>query len=212
MGARINRMDETVDNFELAAVKSNREFEATDELLAERALSGDEQAFEQIFERHRRRVARIIGRFFNQPERVEEIVQEVFTKLYFALGAYSVQRGASFAAWLSRITINACYDHLRRERRRPESAAVRITETEAAQLRERAHQMSDAESSLISRDLADKLLARLSADDRLVLTLLDVEEMAVADISEVTGWSVSKVKVRAHRARAALRRVLDQYT
>jgi RNA polymerase sigma-70 factor (ECF subfamily) len=51
----------------------------------------------------------------------------------------------------------------------------------------------------------------LSAEDRLVLTLLEVEEMPVADISEVTGWSVSKVKVRAHRARAALRRVLDQF-
>jgi RNA polymerase sigma-70 factor (ECF subfamily) len=204
-------MDETVDNFDLAAVKSNRVLEDTDESLARRAWAGDETAFEQIFERHRQRVARIAGRFFNRPERVEEIVQEVFTKTYFALGDYSVQRGASFAAWLSRITINACYDHLRRARRRPESALDQITEIEVARLRARAFQPGDAESSLISRDLADKLLARLSAEDRLVLTLLEVEEMPVADISEVTGWSVSKVKVRAHRARAALRRVLDQF-
>jgi RNA polymerase sigma-70 factor (ECF subfamily) len=204
-------MDETVDNFDLGAVKQRAALEATDESLAEMAWAGDERAFEQIFERHRRRVARIAGRFFNRQEKVEEVVQEVFTKLYFALGDYSVRRGASFAAWLSRITINACYDHLRRARRRPESALDRITEDEAAQLKSRAFETRDAETSLISRDLADKLLSRLSAEDRLVLTLLAVEEMPVTDISEVTGWSVSKVKVRAHRARAALRRVLGEF-
>ena len=64
---------------------------------------------------------------------------------------------------------------------------------------------------LVSRDLATKLLSRLSADDRLVLTLLDVEGFSVAEIAEVTNWSISKVKVRAHRARAHLRRVLQRY-
>src|SRR2546430_14107767 len=69
----------------------------------------------------------------------------------------------------------------------------------------------DIESGLVSRDLAVKLLARLSAEDRLVLTLLDVEGFSVAEIAEMTSWSVSKVKVRAHRARAHLRRVLRRY-
>ena len=202
-------MDETVDQFDLAAVKSNAVVEATDDSLAEMACAGDELAFELIFERYRRRVARIAGRFFNRPEKVEEIVQEVFTKLYFALGDYSAEHGAGFAAWVSRIAINACYDRLRRDRRRPESALDHITDADIARLRARVHQSSDAESAVISRDLADKLLARLSADDRLVLTLLEVEEMPVAAISQITGWSVSKVKVRAHRARAALRRTLD---
>ena len=70
---------------------------------------------------------------------------------------------------------------------------------------------SDVESALVSRDLAVKLLARLSADDRLVLTLLDVEGFSVAEIAEMTSWSVSKVKVRAHRARAHLRRVMQRF-
>jgi RNA polymerase sigma-70 factor (ECF subfamily) len=69
----------------------------------------------------------------------------------------------------------------------------------------------NAESAAISRDLANKLLARLSADDRLVLTLLDAEDMPVAEIARLTGWSASKVKVRAHRARLALRRVLGDF-
>ena len=69
----------------------------------------------------------------------------------------------------------------------------------------------DVETQLVSRDLATKLLARLSAEDRLVLTLLDVEGFSVAEIAEMTNWSISKVKVRAHRARANLRRVLQRY-
>ena len=69
----------------------------------------------------------------------------------------------------------------------------------------------DAESIAVSRDLANKLLARLGAEDRLVLTLLDGEGMQVSDLAEITGWSTSKVKVRAHRARIALRRVLADF-
>jgi RNA polymerase sigma-70 factor (ECF subfamily) len=76
----------------------------------------------------------------------------------------------------------------------------------------RAARQADAETATISRDLANKLLARLGADDRLVLTLLDVEEMGVSDIAEAMGWTVSKVKVRAHRARNALRRIVSEYT
>ncbi len=64
---------------------------------------------------------------------------------------------------------------------------------------------------MISRDLANKLLARLAPDDRIVLTLLDAEELSVAEIALVMGWTVSKVKVRAHRARQALRRVLGEF-
>ena len=188
--------------------------EATDESLVEAVRGGDESAFELIFERHRRRVARMVGRFFNRPERVEEILQEVFTKAYFALGTYSAERGPSFAAWLSRVAINSCYDELRRARRRPESSLSDITSEEIVWLNSQLRHHSgsrDAESAVISRDLANKLLARLSADDRLVLTLLDGEELSVAEIAVLMGWKISKVKVRAHRARQSLRRLLREF-
>ncbi|HEX8185799.1 MAG TPA: sigma-70 family RNA polymerase sigma factor [Blastocatellia bacterium] len=209
-------MDEAADNFDLATIEPclNEAEEATDESLVATICAGDESAFERLFERHRRRVARIISRFFNRPERVEEIVQEVFTKVYFALDNYSSGRGTSFAAWLSRITINACYDELRRARRRPESSISDITDDEVMWLNARMHVETaggDAESVAVSRDLANKLLARLGAEDRLVLTLLDGEGLPVSDLAELTGWSISKVKVRAHRARAALRRVLADF-
>src|ERR1043166_4522063 len=186
--------------------------EQTDDVLVAAAASGDETAFEQLFERHRRQVARVASRFFTQREQIEEIIQDSFTKAYFALGTYHGTHAASFKAWLSQIAINCCYDHLRRARRRPEQGFGDIEESEAqefaAQLRSPPR---DVETELVSRDLATKLLSRLSAEDRLVLTLLDVEGFSVAEIAEVTKWSISKVKVRAHRARANLRRVLQRY-
>lgn len=186
--------------------------ESTDDALVSQAAAGDEGAFEQLFERHRRQVARIAGRFFAQREQIEEIIQDSFTKAYFALNTYHGTHAASFKAWLAQITVNCCYDHLRRARRRPEQGFGDIEDTEAQQFA--GHLRSapkDVEAKLISRDLATKLLARLSAEDRLVLTLLDVEGFSVAEIAEMTNWSVSKVKVRAHRARAHLRRILRRY-
>ena len=186
--------------------------EWTDDALVAAAGAGDEAAFEQLFERHRRQVARIAGRFFAQREQIEEIIQDSFTKAYFALSTYHGTHEASFRAWLTQITVNTCYDQLRRARRRPEHAVEEFDDNEAhkfaGQLRAAA---SDVESALVSRDLAVKLLARLSPDDRLVLTLLDVEGFSVAEIAELTKWSVSKVKVRAHRARAHLRRVVKRF-
>ncbi len=186
--------------------------EPTDDALVSATVAGDEGSFEQLFERHRRQVARIGGRFFLQRDQIEEIIQDTFTKAYFALSTYHGTHAASFKAWLTQIAVNCCYDHLRRARRRPEQGFGDIEESEAqefaAQLRSPP---MDVETQLVSRDLAAKLLSRLSADDRLVLTLLDVEGFSVAEIAEMTSWSVSKVKVRAHRARANLRRVLQRY-
>jgi RNA polymerase sigma-70 factor (ECF subfamily) len=186
--------------------------EWTDDALVAAAGAGDETAFEQLFERHRRQVARIAGRFFSQREQIEEIIQDSFTKAYFALKTYHGTHEASFRAWLTQITVNTCYDQLRRTRRRPEYTVEDFNDDEAhefsGQLRGAA---SDVESAIVSRDLAVKLLTRLSADDRLVLILLDVEGFSVAEIAEMTSWSVSKVKVRAHRARAHLRRVMKRF-
>jgi len=214
-------MDEAADNFDLASVEpcaradeTAADNDTTDELLASSICAGEHEAFEQLFDRHRRRVARIAGRFFNRPERIEEIIQDTFTKVYFAICDYSPERGRSFSAWVSRIAINSCYDELRRTQRRPESPISEITDDELAWLNTRLRVETtgrDAESRAVSRDLADKLLARLAADDRLVLTLLEVEGLSVNEISEAVGWSISKVKVRAHRARQSLRAIVGEY-
>jgi RNA polymerase sigma-70 factor (ECF subfamily) len=198
-------------NLEQPAGSTN---EPSDIGLVSLARDGDEAAFEELFNRHRRRVALIASRFFRQREQIEEIVQESFTKAYFALSDFSNQQEASFAAWLARIAYNSCYDELRRSKRRQESTLSNISEEDAEWLTETLSAPEtggNIEDVAITRDLADKLLARLSADDRMVLVMLDAEEMTVSEIANLTGWSISKVKVRAHRARASLRRVLQRF-
>lgn len=188
--------------------------EPLDVELVTRVRAGDDEAFAELFNRHRRRVGLIASRFFRQREQIEEIVQESFTKAYFALDDFSNRQEASFAAWLARITFNSCYDELRRIKRRPESAMSNVSEEEAGWLREQlcaGGAENDVESATIARDLASKLLSRLRPEDRLVLVMLDVEGMSVSEIAKSTKWSISKVKVRAHRARASLRRVLERF-
>jgi RNA polymerase sigma-70 factor, ECF subfamily len=185
-----------------------------DAALAARAAAGDESAFELLFERHRRRVALIAGRFFRRREEIEEVVQESFTKAYFALADFDGKSDEAFAAWLARIAFNTSYDELRRQKRRPESALSEVSEDEAEWLHERLRDEgpeAQVEAGIVSRDLAGKLLGRLSPEDRLVLVMLEVEGLSVAEIAQAVNWSVPKVKVRAHRARAALRKVLGRF-
>jgi RNA polymerase sigma-70 factor (ECF subfamily) len=186
----------------------------SDAELVSEVRAGDDAAFEELFTRHRRRVALIASRFFRRREQIEEVVQESFAKAFFALGEFSNRQAESFGAWLARIAFNVCYDELRRLKRRPESSLSELDEDEAAWLRERTRDSRDSrgvESEAVSRELAAKLLARLSPEDRVVLVMLEVEGLSTAEISEVMGWSVSKVKVRAHRARAHLRKVLKRF-
>jgi RNA polymerase sigma-70 factor (ECF subfamily) len=209
-------MDQMADNSDTAGViaPARETTELSDIGLVARVQAGDESAFEELFNRHRRRVALIAGRFFRRPEQVEEVVQESFTKAYFALCDFSSAEEASFAAWIARIAFNSCYDELRRIKRRPESTMSNITEAENAWLKEQlraAGPGSDIEAEAVARDLAGKLLSRLSPEDRLVLVMLDAEGLSVSEIAKLTEWSSSKVKVRAHRARASLRRVLAKF-
>ena len=209
-------MDETADKTGYATLEESAQtsVEQSDTELVTKASRGDESAFEELFNRHRRRVALIASRFFRRPEQIEEIVQESFAKAYFALGDFSNQQETSFASWLARISFNTCYDELRRLKRRPESSMSEVSEEEASWLKEQLRVEGAAgniESAVVARDLASKLLSRLSPEDRLVLIMLDVEGLSVSEIAGLTGWSISKVKVRAHRARASLRRVLDRF-
>jgi len=207
-------MADTYDQASIEPASAQSTVEPSDVELVARVRKGDEDSFEELFNRHRQRVASIASRFFRQREKIEEIVQESFTKAFFALEDFSNQQESSFAAWLARIAYNSCYDELRRMKRRPESALSDVSEEEAAGLKAQLRAQGvggNVESAAIARDLAGKLLARLSPEDRWVLVMLDVEGLTVNEIAELTGWSVSKVKVRAHRARASLRRVLERF-
>lgn len=183
----------------------------TDAALVKAVLAGDETAFALIFERYRKLVAHLVSRFFYEREEVEEFVQQSFTKIYFSLKDFRGEREKSLAAWLSKITVNLCYDELRRRGRRPENRFGDLSDEENAALGRLAQSESEnAETSLIKRDLAEKLLSNLEVSDRLALTLFYGEDFSVEEVAEFIGWSPSNVKTRLFRARNYLRNILQR--
>lgn len=184
----------------------------SDDALVAAILAGDDAAFELIFDRYKRLVAHLAGRFFYNRTEVEEIVQQSFTKIYFSLKSFQGGREKSFSAWVSRIAVNQCYDELRRRKRQPENLAADLSDEENAALENLFANVDadDAESSLIKRDLAEKLLSKLEADDRLALTLHYAEEMSVGEVARLVGWSESNVKTRLFRARNYLRKAFKR--
>jgi RNA polymerase sigma-70 factor, ECF subfamily len=181
--------------------------------LAQLARAGDEAAFAEIVRRYSPRVFRFASKFFRQRSVVEEAAQEVFMKAFTQLSSYE-GRG-SMEGWLTRITTNTCLNMLRSAKRRPELASADLSEDESTWLE---NQMSDAaaelhrssERSLVAADLADRVLENMSPDDRVVLTLIDGEDASVKEVAEVTGWSESKVKVQAFRARRRMRAAVEK--
>jgi RNA polymerase sigma-70 factor, ECF subfamily len=184
----------------------------SDKQLIELVLAGDESAFENIFNRYKRLVAAISSRYFQRPEQIEEIIQITFTKVYFECKNFHGQHNFSLASWLGKITTNLCLDALRHQKRKAENLLCELSDAERENLfTSTTTTNSSAENSLINRDLAEKLLSHLSAEDRAVLQMLDAEQMSVSDIAQITGWSNSKIKVRAYRARTALRKILQNF-
>ena len=169
----------------------------------------DESAARELMTRLYPQVARIARSHL--PFRMEEadLVQEIFAKLFLNLHRYDAR--LALENWVSRVSINVCRDHLRAHARRPELRWSDLSGGEQAAL-EAALQAPDAvpeETAANAKELLGKLLETLNPDDRLVLTLLYLEEKSVAEIATLTGWSRPLVKVRAFRARAHVRKALS---
>lgn len=186
---------------------------ADEDDLIRRSLAADHNAFEVLVRRYSPRVFNIIGSFFRRRDMVEDIGQEVFSRAYFSLATFTL--GRSFEAWVARIAVNACYDHLRAQRRRSEHnmppSAEREDEWLELQMLEAARDRhSSAERQREAADIAERLLAKLDPEDRLVIVLMDRDGFSVSEVSELTGWGHSKVKVRAFRARRTLRAAMKR--
>jgi RNA polymerase sigma-70 factor (ECF subfamily) len=181
--------------------------------LARLAREGDESAFAEIMRRYSPRVFSVASRFFRQRSLVEEAAQEIFLKAFSELGSFE-GRG-SMEGWLTRIATNTCLNQLRSAKRRPELTASDLSEDESSWLDSK---MADAaterhrssERSLVAADLAGRVLQGLAPDDQLVLTMIDGEDASVKDVAEMTGWSESKVKVQAFRARRRMRQAVEK--
>ena len=185
------------------------EVSKTDDELVGSAARGNEQAFAELVGRHRGMIFRVVRRFFERSEDIEEIAHLSFVEAWFAISSYRGGGAHSFAAWLARIATNSCYDELRRRRRRPENVFSQLSDNETIFLFERisAGEAGDeVEARLILRDLADKLLNALEPDDRKVFVMLKSENYSVAEIARNIGWTETKVKMRVHRSRSILQR------
>jgi RNA polymerase sigma-70 factor (ECF subfamily) len=146
-------------------------------------------------------------RYARRESEVEDIVQEVWMKAFQKLGSF---RGdAPFEHWLMRLAVHTCYDFLRGHQRNRESSFSDLTEPENDWLeRFITSPESASENADAAKQLIHKILEQLSPPARLVITLLEIEDRSVKEISKLTGWSVPLVKVRAFRARAEMRKLL----
>jgi RNA polymerase sigma factor (sigma-70 family) len=170
--------------------------------------AGDDDAARALVEHLYPLVIKIVRAHRPRRTAEEDLAQEVFMKMFSRLDQYHGRDGVPLEHWVSRVAVTTCLDALRSELRRPEWRWADLGEGERAWVEffvgeEPAAAPGDAHSA---KEATDRLLSLLAPDDRLVLTLLDLEERSVAEISSLTGWGRSAVKVRAFRARQKLRK------
>jgi RNA polymerase sigma-70 factor (ECF subfamily) len=146
------------------------------------------------------------------PRRVaeEDLAQDIFLKMFTRLEQY--QGNVPFTHWVSRIAVTTCIDQLRAQKRRPEWRWADLSENEAEVL---DNVLSDTRDetpgdALAARELVNKLLGQLKPEDQMVIRLLDLEQKSIAEISQITGWGQSLIKVRAFRARRKLQKLFQE--
>ena len=179
------------------------ESSTTDEQLVAATLAGNSHAFAELASRHKGRVFGVASRFARDAGELEDICQDVFVQAFFKLRQF--RRDSPFGHWILRITTYKCYDYLRKRRRHPNSVSV-------DSLLESGCEFSAPEPPAPHPDLErlHAALAQLSPKERLVITLFELEEHTIQEIAGLTGWSLGNVKVRAFRARAALRKLMEK--
>ena len=190
-------------NVDTSTTVSSVAEQPSDESLISATLAGDEGAFALLVARYKRRIFGLAARFARDSDEVEDICQEVFIKAFENLAAF--RHDAPFEHWLTRIAVRASHDALRRRRREKGQSGfddyVFEVRDQGADARHEAH---------LARELLKWALSRVKEEERIVITLLELEGYSVREISSLTGWSESNVKVRAHRARQVLKRVLEE--
>src|SRR5207253_924137 len=183
--------------------------EASDDReLVRRAQRGDKWAFEEVVRRDQHRVFAVAGGIVRRREEVEDVAQQVFVKAYFSLKRFD-QR-AAFSTWLYKITVNECWDMLRKRKVRPLVYEADLSEEQARQVLSSAEQgkdQPDISERLEARQRVERLLDGLDERDRLMLILKEVEGFSIEEIADVLNLNANTVKVRLFRAR---RRVVGQ--
>jgi len=179
-----------------------------DRELVRRAQAGDKEAFEELVRRHQHRVFAVAGGILRRREDVEDVAQQVFVKAYFSLKRFD-QR-AAFSTWLYKITVNECWDLLRKKKVRPLVYESDLSEEQAGQFNAAERLESgaqDVSDKLEAQQQVENLLQGLDERDRMMLILKEVEGFAIDEIAEILNLNANTVKVRLFRAR---RRIVNQ--
>lgn len=179
-----------------------------DQEVIERARAGEAAAFNQVVLAYRKRILGTISRLIGRPEDVEDVAQEVFVRLYYSLD--QLRTAEVFEPWLYRLTVNACYDYLRRAKRRNESRMADLSEQQVMMADSAAggKQQTEERQKTEVREFVDALFQHVSEEDRLLLTLKEVEGLSLKELEQIYGVNENVLKVRLFRAR---QRVLKAY-
>jgi RNA polymerase sigma-70 factor, ECF subfamily len=188
------------------AVKARVDHRNSDEAaLVRRVQARDEIAFREIVERYQTKVFSIIYGILRNHNDAEDIAQQVFAKVYFSIKNFDSR--SSLLTWIYKITVNECYDYLRKKRVRKlvyesdfsEEDSQRMDASEPA-----VDQAPPVDKQLAQRDLVVKLLAKVSEEDRSLILLKEVEGHSVEELAAMTGLNENTIKVKLFRARQKL--------
>ena len=174
---------------------------AVDFELIRRAQNGEAAAFNEVVQTYRRRILGTVARLINRPEEVEDVGQEVFLRLYFSLD--QLRTAEMFESWLYRLTVNACYDFLRKHKRRPEARMADLSEQQIVVADALASSRADHEQLQKQevRETVETLLSGLSEADRMLLLLKEVEGLSLREMEKIYDVNENALKVRLFRAR-----------
>ena len=184
----------------------------SDDEIVRRVLDGDVNSFEHLLVKFQDHVLKIVRKHIPYGQ-VEETAQDVFVRAYQSLPTFKGKSG--FKHWLSAITVRTCYDFWRKQYRSREFAMSTLTEKHQDWLEK---VMSDQSSQLFNEQSSQKeakevlgwALDRLSAENRMVLELIYLEGLSGKEAAELLGWSVANVKIRSHRSRKKLRKLIAE--
>ena len=183
----------------------------TDEELVRIVVGGDVDCFEELIIRYQPRVFGMARKYFRNESDAEDVVQTIFTKTFKKLSSY--KGTAPFEHWFMRLSVNTCYDALRRKRNRPDQTiSDMLFDDESWQ--DRLGNIPDASDRVgleEARELVYTVLGQISDRARIVLTLQELEGRTIKEIAEITGWSESLVKVQAFRARKEMRASVERF-
>lgn len=176
--------------------------------LIQQAQNGDVQAYNRLVLHYQQLVYNVTYRIMGEPQSAEDLTQDAFISAYKSLNKF---RGGNFKAWLLRIATNACYDELRRHKRRPQSSIDELTEDNESFAFMRDPQDSpEAHQQKVDLVLAiEECLQGLPDEQRVTAVLGDVEGYDYSEIAQMTSVSLGTVKSRLSRARRKLRDCLQ---